>query len=155
MTKAHTDDKTVLESKNVQVTERAAAGVVIGGQTYGMVKQVNLPTLKHDTNETVAIRIDMPIREEVNYIKELVTVNGEKQEITKENVINVVRVTELNSMQPFEYVCNAMTADNLRSAYPEHGYVGKSFAIQKLGVVAGKRYKETKIIEIEPVQSAA
>ncbi len=143
-------DGEVLTSKAVTVARDAAKTVMVGGQAFEVVKQVNVPTLKQDTGETVAFRIDQPIREETNYITEEVTVNGVKQNATRENIINIARVTEANSMQEFEYVCNAMTADNLRNTYPDHGYVGKWFAILKLGVVAGKRYKETRVVELQP-----
>lgn len=140
----------ISESKAVAVVAPTMQGVTVGGATFNVVNRVNLPTLKHEDGETVAIRVDSQIREEVTYKEEEVIIQGVKQTITKENVINVVRVTELNSNQPFEYVCNAMTADNLRSAYPENGYVGKFFAILKKGTAAGKRYKETEIVEIAP-----
>lgn len=136
------------------VTKQVAANVddaktfVVGGVEYKVVNRVNLPTLKHETGEVVAIRIDAPIRQEITTVSEDVIIQGVKQTIEKENTINVVRVTELNSMSPFEYVCNAMTADNLRSAYPDNGYVGREFAILKGDTAPGKRYKETTIVEI-------
>lgn len=148
----HIDPDTgeVLTSKEVTISQQAASGVVIGGTAYKVLKRVNLPTLKHESGETVCVRIDDPIRLEKNIVKETVKVNGTDTDIEREVYLNVVRVTELSSGQPFEYVCNAMTADNLRGAYPENGYVGHSFAIQKLGTVAGKRYKETNVLEIGP-----
>lgn len=138
----------VLESKEVVVSTKGTSAVMIGGKRYEVAKQVNVPTLKQDSGETVVFRIDQPIRQEINIQKKEVTIDGIKRLIEEEVTINVVRVSEISSGQPFEYVCNAMTADNLRNAYPEHGYVGRVFAVQKLGVVAGKRYKETKVVEL-------
>lgn len=126
------------EGREVTIPEKTGTRVLIGGEAYRIVKLVNVPTLKHESGETVCIRIDDKIRRTTN------TQDG------KEVELSVVRVTLLSSMQPFEYVCNAMTADNLHAAYPEDSYVGKCFAIQKRGVVAGKRYKETHVVEIEP-----
>ncbi len=126
----------------------APSNVSIGGKVYEIANRVNLPTLTHKVGDTVAIRIDAPIRAEVNYKDEEVMVDGVKRTVTKENTINVVRVTEMNVNQPFEYVCNAMTADNLRSAYPNDSYVGKVFAILKKDRAPGKQYMETEIVEL-------
>lgn len=150
ITRVDPDTGEVLTSKEVSISEKAASKVMIGGASYKIVKRVNLPTLKHESGETVCIRIDDPIRIETNTQRETVKVDGKDTEIVREVELSVVRVTELSSMQPFEYVCNAMTADNIHSAYPNDEYVGRSFAIQKLGTVAGKRYKETNVVEIEP-----
>lgn len=139
-----------LQSKSVTVTKDATKTVMVGGVEYKVDNLVNLPTLKHESGEVVAIRVDAPIREEINYITEEVVVNGEKVQATRENIINVVRVTDLESQQPFEYVCNAMTADNLRGAYPNNDYVGRSFAIRKGDTVPGKRYKAVDVVEISP-----
>lgn len=140
----------VLHSKSVAISKQAAAKVVIGEAEYRIVKRVNLPTLKHESGETVCVRIDDPIRVVTNLTKETAKIDGKDTEFEKATELSVVRVTELSSMQPFEYVCNAMTADNIHSAYPNDAYVGRCFAIQKLGQVAGKRYKETNVVEIEP-----
>jgi hypothetical protein len=141
------DTGEVLTTKTFEVVEAKTTGVNIGGQTFNLVKRVNLPTLKHDSGETVAFRIDAPIREELS-MREVKLAGGQTGQ--EEVRINVVRVTEASSKREFEYVCNAMTADNIRGAYQDHSYVGHWFAVQKLGVVAGKRYKETNVIEIEP-----
>ena len=139
----------VVVSKAAEVVTEAPKNVSIGGVEYEIANRVNLPTLKHNDGETVAIRVDAPIREEDNSREEEVMLEGVKRMIMRESTINVVRVTELNTNQPFEYVCNSMTADNLRSAYPENTYVGKLFAIFKGGTVAGKRYKHTEIVELQ------
>lgn len=141
----------VLEGKAHVISERAASGVMIGGVAYDVVQLVNVPTLKHESGETVCFRIEMPIYSSENTVTEDVNIPGEgKRTIERVNIVKVARVTELSSGQLMEYVCNAITADNLETAYPNDTYVGKSFAVQKLGTVAGKRYKEVKIIEIQP-----
>lgn len=136
-----TETGEVFTSKEVAVSQKAASGVMIAGKKFSMVKQVNVPTLKQETGETVAIRIEAPIRTEENS-------SADEKKAGIEKFINVVRVTELGSGQPFEYVCNAITADNLRGSYQNDTYVGKSFAIRKGGTVQGKRYKDVQIIEI-------
>lgn len=149
------DTGEVMKTKAIAVSHQGPKAVTIGGVEYSVIKRVNLPTLKHESGEVVVVRLDDVIREELSEREEEAIVDGVKRMITRSNTINVVRVTELSSKQPFEYVCNAMTADNLRSAYPSHAYVGHCFAIQKLGTVAGKRYKETNVVEIEPTEGLA
>lgn len=145
----------ILQGKEFAISEQAASGVMIGGVAYKVKQLVNVPTLKQESGETVCFRIDMPIYESESTKEEIVERNGQKVVETKITVVRVARVTELGSGQLMEYVCNAITADNLETAYPDHGYVGKCFAVQKLGLVAGKRYKDVKIIEIEPADVAA
>lgn len=139
----------VVVSKAAEVVTEAPKNVSIGGVVYEIANRVNLPTLSQKVGETIAIRVDANIRQETSYKEEEVMVDGVKRTVTKENIINVVRVTEMNSLQPFEYVCNAMTADNLRSAYPEDTYVGRVFAILKKDRAPGKQYMETEIVELQ------
>lgn len=146
----------VLTGKEIATIGGGAKQVMVGGMKYAVTNQVNLPTLKQESGETVAIRITDPIREEVQY-KDIMVNDpnnpGQKVVQKQENIINVGRVMELSSNQMFEYVYNAMTADNIRNAYPNEAYVGKCFGIQKLGVVQGKQYKQTNVVEIEPVEA--
>lgn len=138
----------VVVSKAAEIVQEAPKNVSINGTVYEIAARVNLPTLTQKEGETVAIRIDAPIRQETSYKDEDVMVDGVRRTVQKENIINVVRVTELNSNEPFEYVCNAMTADNLRGAYPEASYVGKLFAIYKGARAPGKQYIQTDIVEL-------
>lgn len=137
----------VFSSKEVAKVAAAASGVMVGGVAYKVVEQVNVPTLKHDSNETVCFTILAPIFVSSSPAQpEAFNADGS----VKMNDVSVARVRELTNGQVFEYVCNAITADSLKGAYPNDTYVGKSFAIKKLGVVAGKRYKDVQIIEIAP-----
>lgn len=149
MAKTKENEGSVLEATSIQVAREDTSGVMIGGQLFAVKQQVNVPTLKQESGQTVAFQIVAQIREEVNYITEEVIVNGEKVKATKENIINVVRVIQIADGKTYEYVCNAMTADNLRSTYPDHSYVGLYFAVHKGETVPGKRYKETSIVELE------
>jgi len=143
------DTSKTLIGKEVAVVEAASNAVIVGGVTYGIAKRVNVPTLKHESNETVVVRFEDEIREVVNVIEDEGYVNGQLTKITRENILHVARVTEMSSGQPFEYVLNAITNDNIEGAYLNKTYVGRVFAIQKLGLVAGKRYKEVNIVELE------
>jgi len=147
-----TEKQDILEGHVPAVVRNAPNGIMIGGQVFETVKAVNLPTLKHDTGQSIAVRFDAQMRIVINKITEKLKVDGVEREVEREVSMHVVRVTELSTQQPFEYVCNAMTAANIEGAYPNNDYVGRSFAIQKLGVVAGKRYKEVRVVEIQPKQ---
>jgi hypothetical protein len=148
-TKQEPQDGEVLESRAVTIDRKGASGVMIAGVKYELERRVNVPTLKHDTGETVAFTIILPLETKKNTITEQAKVNGVMQDVERETEITVARIIEISSGQEMEYVCNAITADNLLAAYPEHTYVGKTFGIKKLGVVAGKRYKDVEIIEIK------
>lgn len=136
------------EVKAVAVTENRTGAVMVGGNTFNVVQQVTVPILKHDSNETIAVRLEQPIVEEDQIEYTMDPKTGEVTDQKYKGKINVGRVTELGSNQLMQYVFNAISASELRAAYPGNGYVGKSFLIKKLGVVAGKRYKEVQIIEI-------
>lgn len=122
----------------VPVGERKGPRAVqIGETTYEVVQQVNVPILKHDTDQVIGIKLEQPIRHETS-----------KRNDGSAGTIAVARVTELGSGQLFNLVLNAITASEFERAYPDNSYVGKCFAIKKLGVVAGKRYKDVQIVEI-------
>lgn len=140
----------VLESKAVVVRDAGAQAVMVEGQKFEIVRRVNVPTLKQETGETVTFQIIQPLEDKTNYENKEVTIDGVKKMVTEEKHITIARVIPIGSNDEFEYVCNAMTADNLRSTYPGNDYVGKFFAVQKRGVVAGKRYKDIEIVEIRP-----
>jgi len=143
-------DLTTLEVGAVAAPGNMTQSVKIGDVVFNAKRAVNIPTLKHETGQTVAIRIDQPITEKTNTVEKTVTLDGEKRIVTEDVKINVARVTEVQTMSQFEYVLNAISASNIKEAYPNDSYVGKWFAIRKGGVVAGKRYKEVQIVEIEP-----
>lgn len=147
------------QMKALQVTgdRKGPTAVMIGDQQFRVKQQVNVPVLKHESGVTVAVRLELPIRHELSEreIEVLNKATGELVKGTQESQIAVVRVTELTSGQLFNLVLNAISASEFDRAYPDNGYVGKSFAIRKLGVVAGKRYKDVQIVEIEPELAAA
>jgi hypothetical protein len=140
-----------LYAKAGEVQTGAAQSVDIGGVKFVIAKRVNVPILKHETGETVAVRIDAPIMEEPTQREVSVRMpDGTTQKMMQESTINVVRVTELYSNEPFQLVLNTMSAGDLRNTYPDHDYVGRLFAIQKGDLVPGKQYKQVNVVEIEP-----
>jgi len=150
-----TAPKGTLTGQEVTAQGSDTTGVMIGGKLFTAVRVVNVPTLKHDTGQVVAFQILQPLKLKENETTEDVVVDGKTVKATKKNRLHVARVLELTTRQEFEYVCNAITAGDLIDSYPpddtgKPGYVGKWFAIQKGSAVQGKRYKEVKIIEIQP-----
>lgn len=140
----------VLGAKPIAAPVSSIGGVNIGGTTFSVKKNVNIPTLKHDTGETLVFKILAPIQEKRSTETKTVKIGGVDQQIEEEKIINIASVLEVHSQAEFQYVCNAITASNLREAYPNDGYVGKWFAVRKGGTVAGRRYKDVQIVEIEP-----
>ena len=154
MAKNQETDENQMTALAVEGDRQGPNAVMIGGQKFAVKQQVNVPVLKHESGQTVAVRIELPIRHETSRREEEVTLaDGEVVKGIKETDISVVRVTELGSNQLFNLVLNAISASEFDRAYPDNGYVGKCFAINKLGVVAGKRYKDVQIVEIEPTAS--
>lgn len=137
------------EGKALKVSEQATPAIMVNGMAIRVKKQVTLPTLKHDSGQTVLVRITDPFTSEASVEKKTVKINGVDTEVEEEKTIHIARVTELQSGENFTYVLNAITHDNIVGAYSDDSYVGKCFAIQKLGVVQGKRYKDVKVVEIE------
>lgn len=123
---------------------------LVGGLKVKVKKEVTVPTLKQETGQTVFIQITDPIRQETTEEKKKVKVEGVDTEITEEKTINVVRVNDLrDNGRAKAYVLNAIAASELRDAYPNDGYVNLYFAITKGGTVAGKRYKDVTVVEID------
>lgn len=161
MPKDQTNDEQGITALTVNDERKGIGPISVGGQQYAVKQQVNVPVLKHETGQAVAVRIELPIRKEIQRRNEEVTLDsGEVVKGVKEGQISVVRVTELSSGHLFNLVLNSITASELERSYPENengvpGYVGKSFLIKKMGVVAGKRYKDVQIVEIEPTDNQA
>lgn len=145
----------VLYAKPGEVQAGAAQSVMVNGIAYKIARRVNVPILKFEDGETIAVRIDMPINEEPTIRDVVGTVDGVRKVMQEEGFINICRVTEMYSNEPFNVVLPVMAAGDLRNAYPNHAYVGKTFAMQKAGLVAGKRYKQVNVVEIEPATPSA
>ena len=128
---------------------KGAEVVLPGGLKVRMVKAVSRPTLKQETGESVYFTVTDPIRSETNLEKKIVKIDGADREIEEEKTIHVVAVRNLTDGRDYNYVLNAVTHGELTDNYPDNGYVGRSFAIQKGAVVAGKRFKAVSVIEIE------
>ena len=141
--------ETASEVKSIAVRDEQTGSIMVAGTEFKVKEQVTVPVLKQESGETVAIKITAPILVEDQFDTKIDEETGEIIKQTFKGKINVGRVVELTSGQLFQYVFNAISASEIRNAYPDDSYVGKCFLIKKLAVVAGKRYKEVQIIEIE------
>ena len=103
-------------------------------------RRVTLPLWKWQENTTKFLRFDG----EIHKGKEI---KGTKDGVKMEPA-DLANVTDLASKQMCQMICGTLLNGNLTEAYPEHGYVGKCFAITQRKVT-GKRYKEYEISEIE------
>jgi len=145
-----TKDLSIITAKKADIDRSGIKTVSVAGLEFKVENLVNVPTLKHETGEAVAFTITQPINEQPTYRDMEAMIDGVKTTVKQEVVINVGRVRDLVTGEDFNYVYNAMSADNLRSAYPDNSYVGKHFAIYKGDRVPGKQYKETQVVEINP-----
>ncbi len=162
MAKPAEDTEEQLKANVPAIGRSGPTGVLVGDTEFEVVQQVNVPILKHNSGETVCVRIEQPIRHEISSREmEVINASGEAVKGKQETSISVVRVTELGSGQLFNLVLNAISASEFERTYNTENenkvpaYVGKCFAIKKLGVVAGKRYKDVQIVEIRPKEIAA
>lgn len=147
---AKNEDMIENEVKAIAVREERTGSLMVAGEEFKVKEQITVPVLKHESGETIAIQFVQPIIVEDQFEYETDKKTGEIIDQTYKGKINVARVRELSSGQLFQLVLNAISASEIRNACPNDSYVGRCFAIKKLGTVAGKRYKEVQIIEIEP-----
>jgi hypothetical protein len=120
-----------------------------GGVVVRKVQDISLPTLSTEGNAglTLAVRF---MGEMVG--KESVAKDGEVKD--KPTIVYSARVIDLTTGGLYNMVCAAVIKSELEGAYPNHGYVGKSFLINKGEKPKGKRYHAWTITEIE-VEPAA
>jgi hypothetical protein len=64
---------------------------------------------------------------------------------------NIALVIDLTTGEEMQYIISAVLGSTLAEEYPDHSYVGKSFAVMKLPPDhgRGKRYATFSIAEIE------
>lgn len=129
-----------ITGKEVARYDQTAGAIMLGGVALDVVEQVTIPILKYNDGDVIVITPQLPISEEDQIDDKTGEVKGK---------INVVRVVEFGTGQLFNVVLGTVAAGELRDAYPEHSYVGKTFALRKIGLVAGKRYKDVQIVEVK------
>ena len=79
----------IIEGRALKISEQAAPAIMVNGIAIRVKKQVTLPTLKHDSGQTVLIRITDPFTSETSVEKKTVKINGVEQEVEEEKTIHV------------------------------------------------------------------
>lgn len=137
MTKSQTEVAPEIETTDASppaLTSTGGSVTLANGLVVTLKRAVSRPTLKHDSDITLILTINDPIREDLNQ---------EGKEMSIATVLNVEDGREYN------YVMNAITASEIADNYPDQSYLGKTFMITKGGTVQGKRYKSITILEVE------
>lgn len=141
---------------STSISARALAAQSIGeinGVGFSVKKQVIVPLLKQANGEKVFIRITSAIYEG-KAIKEADPTKGPAKERPF-----LCKVVNLQDGKPYEYIVNAIVKSRLMGEeadadYQDGGYVGRSFAINKLPPDKGKRANNFEFFEIEPTAPA-
>ena len=104
---------------------------------YTVVNDLKLNVLKLEDKTEYFVRIEAPIR------------LGTPKPNSQEKSADVANVTNLEDGKKYVVLLNAVVKSSLEEAFPDGGYVGKSFRIYGTGKVAGKRYKGYEVSQIE------
>lgn len=137
------------KATGTSISERAtsAMNLSLGAGNFKVKRQVVFPLLKHKAGEVRCITITSAMYEG----KEIV----QKEQTAAERKMGTAMLVKAIDLEPsptrnVEYIVNAVLQGVLNDEYPNDSYVGKSFAINKLQPVEGKRYNTFEILEIEP-----
>ena len=107
-----------------------------------VVRKVTMPTIKVAAGDTVWIKFLDAIQTKQKQEK------NEKTGAMEEKTIDVAHIVMLDSGEEGQIVVGDVLKKNLDENYPDAGYVGKGFQIEKKQV-PGKRYMNYLIDEIE------
>ncbi len=132
------------------LSQRAVSAVKTPELKFKVVKQVTRPLLKHRDGDTVYIKfLGRPY------------VGKEVKSATKMEPATLVNVINHNGggSGEWQYILSSVLYHKddktneesgvLMEEYPNHTYVGKSFAIRKFAKEEGKRYNTFELVEIE------
>lgn len=109
-----------------------------------VVKQVTVPTLSVKDGATAYVKFDGPI-----FLGKELKKTAKDGEAAKEKPADLASVINLETGEQMHLIVAAVVKENLNETYPKDKYVGRSFAISKLGKRAGKRYFDYRVLEIE------
>jgi len=120
------------------ISQRAMPIPIEGLDASEVQELVTRPTLSHEQGKVVQLRF-------LSILQHKDKLNKKTGELERGPDVAIVvdRHTGMESM----YVCNAITASELQEKYPDGGYVGKCFAIQKLKPTKGQ-YCEINIVRL-------
>jgi len=106
-----------------------------------ILKKVTMPTIKIAAGETVWVKFLDAIQTKQKQEK------NEKTGLMEEKTIDIAHIVTLNDGEEGQIVVGDVLKKNLDENYPNAGYVGKGFQIEKKQV-PGKRYMNYLIDEI-------
>lgn len=109
-----------------------------------VVKQVTVPTLSAKDGQTLYVKFEGAI-----FLGKELKKTAKDGEPAKEKPADLASVVNLETGEQMHLIVAAVVKENLNETYPKEKYVGKSFAISKLGKRAGKRYFDYRVLEIE------
>ncbi len=112
-------------------------------------KLLTRPVLKLEQDKPRYIKV-----EKAMFIgKDIKARNADPDEKKKEPA-TIIDAINLETREPVQIVANAVLKSVLNEEYPNDGYVGKCFAITKMGRQPGKQYNPFHIEEIEDPNEA-
>jgi len=106
-----------------------------------VVRQVTLPLIKKADGVPLYVKFDSAI-----FTGKEIKGTGEKAKMEPARLANV---TNLETGELGQIICNKVLEGTLTEEYPDNGYVNKGFAITQHGKASGKRYHTYTIAEIE------
>ena len=111
---------------------------------FKVKKHVTLPLLKMEADKPCFVTILEPIYKAKAIAPGRKAADGKPQMEPPE----LMNVTNLENGHEYQMIVNTVLGSNLRDAYPNDTYVGKSFLLERRQI-AGKRYASFDITEIE------
>ena len=137
----------IVESVEQENLPAVSAAFDLGN--FEVAAMVTLPTFKIKDNEVFVFQADGTIYEG----KKLKGDKATDDDGNPRKPVFLMPVTKINPESgetlKGQIVVGAVLKENLEEKYPDAGYVGKIFGVQKLGLKEGKRYKEYNVVELK------
>jgi hypothetical protein len=130
-------------AKNKNNTETKPGGVETDDFSYEVVNVVSVPTLKLSDGVPAFVCFDSAMVTTPKKGRDGAALDEDGSPAT----ITTAKVVDLKTGEVMGLVCGAGLKDNLKTAYPNDGYVGRCFRLVK-SVAPGKRWKAWDVREI-------
>ena len=124
-----------------EATETQTAVEVKPAFNFKKTKLITIPLLKLELDVPVYVKLTGEM-----FVGKEVKGTGEKAKMEPAILCHCINLENGEQMQ---LIINAVVKANLIEAYPENGYVGKSFELIKHTKREGKQYNDFSIAEIE------
>lgn len=117
---------------------------------FKVKSDVTLPLLKivQDRDYFVTFNGAMSLGKKMAVKKTVDEKTGEIVDAPQREAATIAPVTNLETGEHAQIICGTVFRKELADAYPENGYVGKSFKF-RIAKVSGKNYNIVQISEIE------